>query len=573
MAEMFPRVFKPRITPTEIEQTEKEAAALQGAAASELWAKAAEQRGILKGEQGEEQVFRALERMPDNWVVFHSVNILEPPTKDKENAYEIDFVILIPNTGILCLEVKNWGERTLESKAKGGKAEPHVKANIAKETFVRQLEKHGLVKEWFEHRSAVVMLGARAEGQEDNALYFCGKQALAPDTLRNRILSLFVKKTGMREADLTAIRRLLTAAKVYKISLDDYVSDLNQAAAPLEKILPMLEESEGNISVMGGAGTGKTVMAMREAVRLAAAGKKVLFLCFNKNLAFSIRQDAGVAEQMAAGRLTVNNYHRFCTDLLKEPYYIGELSNEQFTAIAEALEHEQYDAVFVDEAQDFSEQWWDITEWALKEKGRWYLFYDEKQVLRDGTQVRRTPIRIRLSTNLRNTAEIAAYGAARLGEQAPPTIALRGPKVLISNPVKDPVKRAAAVQKIIDDLLGGKLPHIFAPKRQQIVVLSPWRPENDKSCARYISGLNIPTVETHKSAELADARYRDTIFNPNATQILYETIKSFKGLENDFVILTDIRTPDPDPKRGFTAADFYVAATRARYGLYVVPMS
>lgn len=572
MAEMFPRVFVPRITPEEIRQTERKAEALQGSAAEEAWAEVKQQHILLAGEKGEEKVFHALEKMPDDWVIFHSVDIIEPPSKNNENAHEVDFVILIPNKGILCLEVKNWSPRTIESKALGGEPMPHVKAKIAKETFVHWLEKRGLKKTWFEHRSAVVMLNATIANEEGNNLYINSADALRPAVLKERILSQFVNDTGLRFKDLQTIRQCLTAAQVYKISLDDYLSRLNQTTAPLDKLLPMLEESEGNISVCGGAGTGKTFMATQEAARLAAAGRKVLFLCFNKNLACCIRQDAAVAQQIAEGRLTVNNFHRFCSEILQDSYHMGELTPEQVESIESALIEAQYDAVFVDEAQDFTPQWWEISEYALKDKGRLYLFYDEKQVLRNGTRLQPTPIRLRLSTNLRNTAEIADYGAAAIGEQAPQTLAFRGPKVQVSAPVKDPKKRAAAVQQLVDNLLSGKLSHIFAPKRNQIVILSPWRPENEKSCARYLTGLNIPTKESHKDSALAEARYLDTLFNPDSKEILYETIKAFKGLESDFIILTDIRKPNSDPRRGFTPAEFYVAATRARYGLYVIPM-
>lgn len=572
MAEMFPRLFKHSVTREDVQQAEQEAALLSGEAAAAAYDKAEQRRVLLKGEQGEELVFRALEKMPSDWVVFHGVNVVMSPTKERENANELDFVILIPNTGILCLEVKNWSPQKVESHANGGKHAPHVQADIAKNTFVQWLESKNMVKEWFEYRSAAVMTDAYSEEQEKNPLYLCGRHKLNPASLEAFIRSQFVKGTGFRRADMNTIRGLLTAAQIYKVSLGDYLSRMNQVTAPLDSVLPMLEESDGDIGIMGGAGTGKTVMAMREAVRLAAAGKKVLFLCFNKNLVTWVRQNEEIAAQIAAGRLTVNNFHGLCTELCGKPVYHQTLSEEEANTVAEALEREGYDAVFVDEAQDFSQQWWDVTEWALKDKGRWYLFYDERQVLRGQTKLRPTPIRIRLRTNLRNTAEIADYASAIFGKGKEDTLGLHGPKVKVLPPVRDAKERAAVVQKLIDDLLNGELPHIFAPKRNQIVILSPWQAKNDKSCAPYLKRLNVPTHETRTNPELAAARLRDTIFNPNAKEILYETVKAFKGLESDIVILTDIRKPSADPMYGFTPAEFYVAASRARYCLFVVPM-
>lgn len=50
--------------------------------------------------------------------------------------------------------------------------------------------------------------------------------------------------------------------------------------------------------------------------------------------------------------------------------------------------------------------------------------------------------------------------------------------------------------------------------------------------------------------------------------ILYTTIRSFKGLEADAVILADVGVPDAEPH--FTRNDFYVAASRAKHLLAVL---
>lgn len=562
MAEMFPRVFKPRMTREEAEQAAPE--------------NAVQAEALYRGEWGEGAVFHTLEKMPADWVIFHSVPIVLPPTKDKENACELDFVILVPGKGILCLEVKNWSEQTVASKAEGGELPPHVKANNSKEIFVDWLAGQGLVRSWVEYRSAVVMLHAYAEQMADDPLYLCGQDAWKPERLQDFILSQFQTDKGFSHKDLMKVRGLLTESQEYRISLEDYHARLNRATAHLENILPMLEESEGHISVTGGAGTGKTFMAKREAVRLAAAGQRVLFLCFNKNLAICLRQEPDVAEQIATGKLTLNNYHAFCSERLPNPFYQGELGTQGMNTLGEALAAEPYDAIFVDEAQDFQADWWLVLGCALKEGGRWYIFYDERQNLYGDGQtpveengMPETPIRLRLRTNLRSSEQIAKYGARLRRDPDPDTLHLKGPEVKRLPAVKDPAARAAKVQELVDSLLKGEQKQIFAPKRHQIVILSPWRREKDRSCARYLSGINASSDETHRVPELAAARYRNTILNPNAKEILYETIKSFKGLESDFIILTDVPAADSHP--GFTTADYYVAVTRARYGLYIVP--
>ncbi|MFC1765867.1 ATP-binding domain-containing protein, partial [Planctomycetota bacterium] len=47
----------------------------------------------------------------------------------------------------------------------------------------------------------------------------------------------------------------------------------------------------------------------------------------------------------------------------------------------------------------------------------------------------------------------------------------------------------------------------------------------------------------------------------------FDTIKGFKGLEADAIILVDASMPNP----GFTLQDAYVACSRAKHELFIVP--
>lgn len=571
MAEMFPKEFPYRYTKENVDKEATAAGGLTGSQKETADKEIEKLRQMQAGESGEALVYNMLAAMPASWAAFHSVRLYESRAGNNMLNREIDFVILVPKKGVICLEVKHWNQERAENcEYEGSPAGKAYDRMNAMQDWLTKI--HGFKSRLPEFSSAAIMTHGYTHTQSGHPEYLCGRKVRDKKAFQDFILSRFSKSATCTPEAFSELRGLLTLQKVCRISLDDYLDRMNRATAPIEKMLPMLEESEGDISVTGGAGTGKTVMATREAVRLAATGKKVLFLCFNKNLAHCLRQDADIAAQIAAGKLRLNNFHALCTDILGTPFHKNLLSEQQAETVAEALAQEQYDAIFVDEAQDFSPQWWDVTEWALKDKGRWYLFYDEKQVLRNGTRLRHTAIRIRLRTNLRNTVDIANYGAKILGDSAPETLQLRGPKVQVLDAVKDSKERAAVVQKLVSSLLRGELPTIFAPKRHQIVILSPWQPKNDKSCAAYLKGINVPTEQSKKDPATAAARYHDTIFNPKSKEILYETIKAFKGLESDFIILTDIRKPNSDPRRGFTPAEFYVAATRARYGLYVVPM-
>src|SRR5262249_42888222 len=83
----------------------------------------------------------------------------------------------------------------------------------------------------------------------------------------------------------------------------------------------------GPVRVLGGAGTGKTVLAMHRATWLArnhvAPGKKVLFTTFTKNLAFDIEQNLKslMAGDPALERIEVRNLDRWVHAYLHRKKY------------------------------------------------------------------------------------------------------------------------------------------------------------------------------------------------------------------------------------------------------------
>lgn len=68
---------------------------------------------------------------------------------------------------------------------------------------------------------------------------------------------------------------------------------------------PLLERQR-RAAIEGAAGTGKTILAEPKATRLAAAGQRVLLLCFNQAL-------AGWLASRAAG-FEARSFHGFCRE-------------------------------------------------------------------------------------------------------------------------------------------------------------------------------------------------------------------------------------------------------------------
>lgn len=80
---------------------------------------------------------------------------------------------------------------------------------------------------------------------------------------------------------------------------------------------------KGSAKVTGGAGTGKTVVAMHRAVHLAntihtAPTDRILFTTFTKNLAQAVGQQIRQLDESAAERIAVRNLHSVAHEVLRQ---------------------------------------------------------------------------------------------------------------------------------------------------------------------------------------------------------------------------------------------------------------
>ena len=133
---------------------------------------------------------------------------------------------------------------------------------------------------------------------------------------------------------------------------------------PSLKVLDLRQErnahpiGEGHRIVYGVAGSGKTVILVARA-RLVAGDpqKRVLILCYNRALAEYFRQ---LFTQIA--NVTCLNFHQWGSQR-NSVFFDRNEDEEGFgERLLQRLQHEEgeaniYDAVFIDEAQDFSKTW------------------------------------------------------------------------------------------------------------------------------------------------------------------------------------------------------------------------
>lgn len=580
-----------------------------------------------KGNIGEHLVYNELQKMPEDWVVLHNCwrHVLiskKGREHDDHRSYETDFIVLVPGCGIMVLEVKNWLEAKIENgcwyrrissseqymPVKHGS--PLNQAAKAASNLCNELRKHfswcGGKKNKLEVRCMAVMLGQikapqNMEGIADDdyaishllktekfrntprneiydRLYLCGTEELK-NNLQNRITDLFCHNNDITADELDEIRRYLLQNLEYTPDAGTAADIIERAAAPLAALLPMLEDSPGGFHIRGGAGTGKSQMLCAEAVRLLLAKRhagipvRILILCHNLNLAAHLRRhhslvNVGIAPYKNTSDFVADTFTHAINYIYEQehgsrPNPLAKIEpNELAAAHAAIIEKACYkaDYIFVDEAQDFQQDWWPTIQAMLRPDGKLYIFSDPTQKLYShGADIPPQPVQVKLHYNLRNTSAIAAFASSIIPVNGT-SLPLPGPKIEILPPEDDFGKRAELVKSCIERLQEDG----FA--RHDIVVLTPWRKKTSLQEAILHDLVDFPAE--NDTRDNADERLQQ-LLSPGAPRILGETIKAFKGLESPAVILTDIAGFSP----GFTKQEFYVACTRARFRLIIIPTS
>lgn len=551
-------------------------------------------------QRGERMVCEAMAQLPDNWVIFHSCK--EDYLEDEQHVhYEADFVVLIPQKGIAVIEVKDWPQVQIEhgrwmsrkdhnSSWKLHTNSPLEQANIALQKIMRSLARCSCLplapNRWPEHRHmAILTQGIPDTASSSNlpfdSLYMCGASQLKH--LQSYIERLFVlnQPERMSAHRVKKITEALAPSVLFHMTLNNYLQEMDCSSTNMLNLLPSLYESTGGIRVEGCAGSGKTVIACAEAARQAAdlprdGQHRILMLCFNHAMAHELKQHPLLPEQHEV--LLISTFHDFCIQHILEQFGYGYMVNHKGSgdrlpdaALSQILELlpqvPHYDAIFVDEAQDFRGIWWQIIQKLLIPKGKLYIFADKNQDLYERyDQLPELSTRVCLNANLRNALQIAHFSRELLPEDARKMmiLPLSGGGIHLSEPADTPEERAAEVSRIIASLLS----NTQGVQPRDIVVLSPWRTSHPRCCLNHVPGL--ATAPANEAPDQAAER-RERCRVQGATEIFASTIKSFKGQESAYVIVTDVI--GLGESRGFDMKELYTACTRARYGLFIVPSS
>ena len=349
--------------------------------------------------------------------------------------------------------------------------------------------------------------------------------------------------------------------------LRDTLADLDEQRLQLteeQSLILRTFSRQKRAAIAGAAGTGKTVLAVQKARMLAAQGARVLLLCYNRPLGIMLGKQFSEMNEVSA-----SSFHQFCdwcvrcalkktgidyfaNAKLEEP--LADAFGVQYPLAAyyaiEALGDElKFDAVIVDEGQDFGEDFWLPLEMVLKNSSEsWlYVFYDENQQFYERSSS--FPIRegetFSLYRNCRNT-----------------------------QPIHKLAYRYYVGEEVEDSGLDGDAPKFIEAegleRQAKIIARQITRLIHDEKVSpKDIGVLFLGNMKKRSYEQLA----RETLPKPARwaveehfveSGVVVDTIKRFKGLEKNVIFLwMDSECEDQDRL-------MYVGISRAKSELYVV---
>ncbi|KVN92498.1 ATP-dependent helicase [Burkholderia ubonensis] len=329
-----------------------------------------------------------------------------------------------------------------------------------------------------------------------------------------------------------------------------------------------LEFTPFRLRVIGTAGSGKTqlaVQAMRDAI---AAGRRVLYVCFNRPLADYIARIAPPGAKIA-------NYHQLCDWVARDGGYTPDFDAPDAFGRLEARfaqtpvpERWRFDVLIVDEGQDFHPSWASALERLLAPDGAWWWLEDPLQNL-----YMREPVALpgwvslKALTNYRSPRDLLDFVRDVVGRVEPLAAELRsgspfdGSDLVVSAYGDANASPAALADACIDATKRAITQALsLGFRKQDIAVLSYRGREGSALAALDQLGPHQVKRFTGKYDLFGNPEYHDG-------DVLLDSIYRFKGQSAPCVILTEI---DFDTLDARAARKLFVGATRATMKLLLV---
>lgn len=549
---------------------------------------------------GERRVFDLFKNNPgtEDWVVLHSLGL----SKHIKRLYgEIDFLVLAPGLGIFCLEVKSGDVRREEGVWKftnrfgevtTSVRGPFQQAQDAMFSLVNAIRKrfgesHHLGRLLYGFGVMFPHLVFKAEGTDMEwwQIYDSDSRRLP---VRNYIeqLSKFTREkvehsrwfseteSIPKKSDIDQLVSYLRGDFERFVSpkqmLNDIEEQLNEWTAEQFRCLDQLQDNSRCL-FQGAAGTGKTLLALESVRRGLFKNQRILMICFNSllgNWLVSQLPQSVQDTQLIAGSLhqILIRISSVSNEIIQQAANKDDFFKYDLPIMAlDAIDQggvTLFDKLIIDEGQDLIRpEYLDVFDALLKgglAGGNWEIYSDfERQAIYseftsskmlEMLESRAVFTKFRLTVNCRNTKPI--------GEEIHLLSGFESSSFLPSKITGIPVEYYF-YSNVEDEVV--KIENILLKLRQQeiqpqnISILSPFKLRNSSVAKVSRGGFQILDLSEHSHFPIAGA-------------ITFSTIHGFKGLENSYIVLTDIDKMGSDEFKSL----LYIGMSRAKAGLILL---
>lgn len=483
---------------------------------------------------------------------------------DRRKDHEVDLAVAFEGGGIVVVEVKGsrvWcedGAWWIERYGQPSPIDPVTQARegqYALRSYVTNTPQWGsrLPVRW---GHAVVLPYTHVD--DDFAMVDAGRWQVAGSNDLHRLADflravVMDQSNGKRLLDADDIAAMLESLNGRGLPQRDLIGRAEERSDEVEKLSAeqavILDAARllRRVEIRGGAGSGKTWLAVEQARRLAKSGQRVALTCYSRGLAAWLQRRVASfprKEQPAY----VGTFHNLGVEWGAptgsdddSDFWEVELPRQMVDLGAAQPPGKLYDAIVVDEAQDFADLWWPAALAALRdeESGGLYVFSDEGQRVFSrfgGPPAGLVPLV--LDHNLRNTRQIATSFSSltpirmRLG-------AVDGPDVRFVECSSDEALDRA------DDAV-------------DVLLEEGWRPQD---VALLTTGRRHPEQVQRQAA--GQESYWASFWDEE--QVFYGHVLGFKGLERSAVVLA-LNEEEPTER---SRERLYVGLSRPRDQLVV----
>ena len=523
-----------------------------------------------------------------NIIVYYSVNY----SKDQNFIpRECDFIIILPKHGIAFIEIKGGGIEYngetdtwysisyVRGKNKLNKDPLKDQAQAAEFFFRKKLNTFLNLSQLTQSFVGFIDIRDVAIKSANYPQHYKPELILSLDDIEkgniiNKIKNLFNKKSFNNKLNLGK-DEINEITEIFKpsFSIKPYISDIVKGEQ--DEQINLTDQQNGIINlfrnrkkvvVEGGAGTGKTLLAIEKAKRLALEKKHVLLLVHSKSLQmnfwkkFILKNDNKYLHlhnpftltQRLAKQLNYD-YENYLEDFKNEE----EKFNEGYPALLELLlikekeksDKEIFDAYIIDEGQRFNDDWYLALDNIIPKDGIRYIFYDPNQNIdsfkTSDFLTEELENSVPLTQNIRNTMQI--FETCKILYKGM-EIECKGPKGERVNWIdcayeSQSLKISLNIQELINN-------GVIA---------------SDIGIINFNPLINYDSILDEFKKKGKDYKMND-LLSSDDNYIAYDTVANFQGLEFPYIFIINF----PDEIDDKIIPELYTALTRASNRLTVI---